>query len=56
MADSTLTLVCPACAGMILRETIRKRIQGGLPRMRGDDPKKQNMNLLLGEFAPHARG
>ena len=34
----------------------RIRLHWRLPRMRGDDPRTGNPNLLMVQFAPHARG
>ena len=51
-----VTLVFPACAGMIPSLVIIMSSGQCVPRMRGDDPKDTASFQPTGMCSPHARG
>ena len=51
-----MTLVLPACAGVILLSYELSIRKFGFTRMRGGDPKQKYYTLIEFQFYPHARG
>ena len=52
----TMSLVCPARAGMIRARIACSGVRRGLPRTCGDDPKQSAGKYTSYGFAPHVRG
>ena len=48
--------VFPACAGMNRRHMAHERRQGGVPRVRGDEPAMLAQVERYAECSPRARG
>ena len=48
--------VLPAYAGMILLVNGAPPVDGGAPRIRGDDPIDDIGDLISAECSPHTRG
>jgi len=48
--------VYPACAGIDLALVVFKYLWRRLPRMRGDRPYNWDVDVVVKEFTPHARG
>ena len=54
--NNQITIIFPACAGVILKFDLNFMNEKTFPRMRGGDPKWQLFATLTISFSPHARG
>ena len=48
--------ICPTCVGMNRAGEELRGINGNMPHMRGDEPKKTDTRQQAIEYAPHAWG